>query len=271
MVKLEIDVIKPNLQVRDYESMVGPVVGILYSLERAKDVVKSARVVNGIVGRHIDEKGLKIMESDYEFINGENPGKRSGTFSFPLDKYLNSIDGFSGIKRVVLKEPELFGVTHIISSFSAEHEELTSWFNLKNDLADPQKAFDRMDGRGIIRIDREKSLENMKKLFEELDSKMLNQSAGLNISPIKYRDNENYFGFISLKESRKEGKEKVKLAKDELVEKLKEFDGPCLSLDAFELYMQCTGIRLNANALVSNYGDILLNPNWPERFFRFDP
>ena len=61
------------------------------------------------------------------------------------------------------------------------------------------------------------------------------------------------------------------MAKSELIEKLKEFDGLCLSLDSFNLIMQRNRLLYDAEDLVNKYGDILLNRNWGERFFVLDP
>lgn len=52
MVKLEIDVIRPNLQVKKAEYSIGEGHNILYSVYQ-ENLIKSARAINNIVKKHI--------------------------------------------------------------------------------------------------------------------------------------------------------------------------------------------------------------------------
>lgn len=59
--------------------------------------------------------------------------------------------------------------------------------------------------------------------------------------------------------------------KKKFVDELKEFEGPCLSYDARNIYCQFYRLAKDANTLANRYGDILVNPIWTEKFFRIDP
>jgi succinate dehydrogenase flavin-adding protein (antitoxin of CptAB toxin-antitoxin module) len=267
----KIDVANPNLHIRDYDTQIGRGFGLLYSLERLEDVLKSARVVNDVVKRYVNENGLKVRESDFNIVNEQGEHEKSETYSFPLNKYLDVLN----LRRsggVTSKMSELFRLGHTIDASSYEnHEELLKWSHLKRGLADPDKTFDEFEKDTFTRYDRVKTLDNMKGLFEELDAKIPDLFTKLGIFSVEYRNEASWIGFVSFSKLRGQDNEKVEAAKSELVEKLKEFRGLCLSLDAFGLYMQKARLYNDAGELVNSYGDILLNPNWQERFFRFDP
>ena len=75
-------------------------------------------------------------------------------------------------------------------------------------------------------------------------------------------------GFSQLKAK---DKSKIEEAKYYLVEKLKEVDGPCLSFDAPEIFIQMWELFYHAQELIQKYGDVLKTPDWKTRFFRLDP
>ena len=55
-----------------------------------------------------------------------------------------------------------------------------------------------------------------------------------------------------------------------LVNGLKNFDGPRLSLEAPRYMYQSKSLQEDAHILVANYGDILKNPGWRNRLLQID-
>ena len=229
MVEVKFYVVKPNLQVRDYKSKAGDAVALLYSLEKGDDVSKSARAIDDVVKKYISEKGLRVRESEFKVIKYKKKFEESETYSFPLAEYLDIFDERRNVEGITKKSTELFGLSHNVDASSYESDlELLRWASFKMGLANPNETFDELEEGYLIRYDRARTLDNMKRVFGELDVKIPHQSVGLTIIPAR-----DYVGFICLNKLREEGKEKIDSAKSELVEKLKEFKGPCLSHDAF--------------------------------------
>ncbi len=116
----------------------------------------------------------------------------------------------------------------------------------------------------------------MRRLLEELDPKIQDNYAELSIvagmipsskQGIKSQD----FGRIRLIQLKAKDRTKIEEAKADLVERLKEVDGPCLSFDAPQIYEQMQRLYEDAPELIQKYGDILISPNWKTRVFRLDP
>ena len=64
---------------------------------------------------------------------------------------------------------------------------------------------------------------------------------------------------------------RIEEAKADLVERLKEVDGPSLSFDAPQLHRQIMELYVDAPKLIRRYGDVLLTRDWERRLFRLDP
>ena len=80
-----------------------------------------------------------------------------------------------------------------------------------------------------------------------------------------------YLGAVILEQLKAKDKTKIEETKADLIERLKEIGGPCLSFDAPELFFQNNRLYEDASELIQKYGDILLNPVWRTRLFRLDP
>ena len=273
MPELKIDVVKPNLQVQRNEDGAS----FIYSLRNADDVFTIGEIVDDVVKRHVDERGLRARESDYQTLR-DGKAESSFTYIVPLRDYLKLLRSTSlrsdGLDSIGNEFSKLFGIYYAINACTHEDpSEMEYWQNLGKDLKkDPKELFGGFEDGVLLIYDRDKTLKNMKRYFEELDAKIPDLFALNNVFKVESeRFNKNYIGHICLRALREKGKEKTDRAASELVEKLKEFEGPCLSFDTLSLSVQRTGVLRDAAKIVNNYGDILLNPNWQERFFRFDP
>ncbi len=274
MAKVEIDVVKPNLHVHCYDSLFGRVNGIYLGLDDINSFVQSARAVNQVVRETLHADGLKVKESDLEaFKKGHTKWRDSETYTAPLDEYLDIFEERGRIPVLNRQYADLFKLDYIIDSTTLELSELDlgNWKKDRNVLSNPEKAFDGIDEGGPLKLDRTRSLDSIRKRYEELDSKIPDQIAELEVIPASLSQKPFFIGFVGLVELREDGRGKIESAQAKLVDKLKEFDGPCLSYETHTYYQQFWKLFGDAQNIVNSYGDILLNPNWQERFFRYDP
>ena len=120
-----------------------------------------------------------------------------------------------------------------------------------------------------LRLDRGKTLGEMKKLYEGLDLNMPDNCASFII--VNGKTMQQNFGMVDFLQLKAKDKTKIEKAKADLVEKLKEVEGPCLSFDAPGLYEQFARLYVDAPKLIEEYGDVLKNPMWRARLFKLDP
>lgn len=292
--EVKFDVIKPNLYV------VGE--RILFGIDNS-DVIPVSRSVNEIVKKYIGE--LKVMKADLEVAESGKGKKFERRYIVPLGKYLDALESPRGLKRVakhmlneLFNESEakylsnellplsgvthdaakLFGLDYLISAHTMEtEEEWRNWETVQRDLADPEKAFDKYDKDNLVyRLDRKKTLQEMKKLYKELDSKIPDNVASLlvvngHVPASEQTVKQQSLGLVTFRQLKAKDKEKIEEAKSQLVEKLKEVDGPCLSFDALDICVQMWNLYINASRLIERYGDVLKSPMWRTRLFRLDP
>ena len=158
-----------------------------------------------------------------------------------------------------------------------DFSDIGRWMRFQKDLANPEKLFDEYEQANIIlSVDREKTLQKMKELDQKLSLIIPDNHAELVIVDGKIPSGANeltnqILSVISLIPVKAWDRTKIEEAESELIEKLKEVDGPCLSLDAPSLFGQIVNLYQDAPMLIAKYGDILRGPAWQTRLFRLDP
>lgn len=269
--EVKFDIVKPNLYVVED--------GIYFGIG-ASDVVPTGEFVDEVIKRHIG--ALKVNESDIDVIQSGLSKKTEEKYTVPLKKYLNVLEketrNSGRLKEITNRAAKLFELSYLIDAQTIENsQDMKNWREVQKDLDDPEKAFNEFEKERLVhRLDRNKTLEEMKRLHQELDPKIPDNYAELVIvsghvpfgKETILRENLGVVNFLQLKAK---DKTKIEEAKSELVEKLKEVDGPSLSFDAPEIYRQMIGLYLNAPGLIEKYGDVLKSPMWKTRLFRLDP
>ena len=274
MVKIEFDIIKPNLHIIRYKGNYdNEVIKVIYGLHKSDHVVNTAKAINEIVKKHIDDAGLKVTESDLETREKGRCERIKTEYNVSLDKYLEN-ERLN--KEIITDNSRLFNVGYLLDASTLENpDNMDGWSRLKRDIAKGDKLFDELEEDQPFRYNRKETLKNMKKLYERMDSKIPDQHASLYIlQGLISSGSETRIGYIGgavLLELREKGKAKIEEAKSELIERLKEFKGPCLSSDARIIMRQTCKLCEDSPSLIAKYGDILLNPNWRQRFFMLDP
>jgi len=270
--ELKYNVIKPNLYIAEDE--------VVFSADPS-DIISVARSIDEIVGKHISE--LKVKESDIETIRtGKSKLSKENTApTSPLREYLSALEEdrehTDAIRGITNDSTKLFGISYLIHASTLRNpKEVIQWCALREMLIDPDKGFDEYENEDLFRLDRQKTLEQIKKLNEESSPKIPDNSAEFFVMcgsvRAKYLLPElKNVGMIKLIQLKAKDRTIIDNAKSELVEKLKEVDGPCLSLDAHPLLKQVGRMYSDASELIQKYGDILKDPAWKTKFFRFDP
>lgn len=269
--EVKFNIIRPNLCVTGDE--------IYFGID-SSDVIPVSRSINESIGKYIGV--LKVKESDLDVAESEESKNTSKDYSVPLTKYLDVIERKSkyefGKSEITNSSAELFGLTYVINAQTIENGyDVADWRALQRDLADPDKAFDKHDKSNLVyRLDREKTLKEMRKLHEELNPKIQDNYAEFAIVNEQIPSSEKTItpqklGVINLIQLKAKDKTKIKEAKADLVERLKEVDGPSLSFDAPQTYRQMMRLYADAPKLIQNYGDVLRIPMWQTRLFKLDP
>ncbi len=269
--EVKFDVVKPNLHVIPGIE----VYRILFSLD-GSEVIPVCRDIDRIVAEYIGD--LKVKKGGLE-VAETGKSEIPGTYEVPFKKFLDVLETSENPDFTITTAPaKLFGLSYIVDAQTIEdYKGIRLWKNLQKDLSEPDDAFDREERRfefEFAKLDREKTLEEMKKLYQKLDQKVPENYAeiyvtdGLTLS--SYEDKK--VGSIVVRQLKAKDRTNIENCKSGLIERLKEVDGPCLSFDASGLIVQSLKLEVDAQKLVNNYGDILTNPNrWRERLFRLDP
>lgn len=262
--KTEIEVVKPNLQV------VGD--SVYFSVD-AMQFVDASRSVGEAVKKHIG--ALRVTPDMYRLASS-GKGDESHSYTIELEQYLAAVkrrwelEGTGGFTN---SHAKFFGLGYLLNASSVENkEDVEKWEGLRQFLEKPDEFFDNNEKVSIenanfisVIFDRQKTLERARALYEELGSRMPEDCA------LVYVTNNPIVGVVGFGQVKSKDRGKIEEAKAEVVERLKGFNGRCLSLDAHSLHTQHWKLLHDAGLLVNNYGDILLNPDWKERFFRYDP
>ncbi len=265
--EVKFDVVRPNLY------FVGD--NIYFGIDPS-DVIPVSRTIDEVVGKHIGV--LKVQKFDFEAIVSGKAEKSATGYDTLLSRYLNAVAEKNPTHfGITSSEANLFGLRYIIDAQTQEEtRSIHEWRNLQRGLVNPDDTFDRMERDSPVILDRERTLEKMRKLYQELDSKMPENYADLFITVGELPAAEHnlklqYVGRIILAQVKAGDESKIEEAKADLVEKLKEVEGPCLSFGTPQLLQQMASLYVNASELIRNYGDVLKFPNWRTRFFSLDP
>lgn len=290
MTEVKFSVVKPNLYVLDDQE-------VIFGVD-SSDVIRVSRSVDEVVRMHIGE--LRIRKSNLDTINtGSGILEDNKGYTEPLGAYLDAVEGeikkrgTSEIaKGITTSAARLFGLNYLINASTAQYpSEVAFWLGLQGMLKNADKIFvsgaeEEVEGDIHIRIDkliivnREKTLEKMRKAKSELDPKMPDNYAEFYMvrgeiprTDMRVRSEggrESYVGRVGFQRVKAEDRTKIGEARSELVERLKEVGGPCLSLDAHSVLSQHVGLFEKAPGLIAQYGDVLMNPDWRARFFKLD-
>lgn len=270
--EVKLNLIKPNLYTTNNE--------VYFGID-GSDVIPVSRSVDEIIKKHIGI--LKVKESDLDatkFGKGEN---KEGIYRVPLTKYLDIVEKKFEPESIAEygltnDSARLFGLSYFIHAKTIEDNlETINWLKLEQYLIDPDKTFKACGESELVCIlDREKTLEEMKKLHEKLGLNIPDNFAKFSMvtGQVPYEKDElklQNLGVISFAQLKAKDRTKIEEAKTTLVERLKEVDGPCLSFDAPQIYKQMMGLFADAPELIQKYGDILRTPLWKTRFFKLDP
>lgn len=268
--EVKFDIVRPNLY------MVGD--EVYFGID-SSDIIPVSRSVDKIIEKQIGV--LKVKKTNLEVADFGKSRTTEKVYDTPLRRYLDireeqfKVGKIAGITNNAAK---LFDLGYLIDAQTVENgKDMNDWRLLQHDLANPDEDFDRFERNFLFyKLDREKTLKEMKKLYEELDQKTPDNYAEFVVvnGDIPFSEHEiktQHLGVVSFVQLKAKDKTKIEEAKIDLVERLKEVDGPCLSFDAPRIYKQMIGLYLNASELIQNYGDILKSPMWQTRLFRLDP
>lgn len=265
--KVKFDIVKPNLYVVGDKVCFGA---------DPSDIISISRSIDEVVKKYVGD--LKVKKSDVEVIKSGKSNKTERKYSVPLKIYLDALEEktkYSGdFIGITDKSSQLFGLSHIIDAETIENgNDISQWRKLQKDLANPKKAFDEYDKKSLVYIlDRKKTLKEMKELHQELDPRIPDNHAELVVVSGYVPSGEKTptiknLGVVSFVQLKAKDKTKIEKAKSQLVERLKDIEGPCLSLDTLDIYRQMTKLYTDAPELIQKYGDVLKSP-WKTRLFK---
>jgi len=279
IMKVEFDVVRPNLLVTESENIAGGRSNDIYfSMNHVGYIVPTSMVVDELVKSNGNR--LMVRESDLKIVKTAKPQKDSDKFTIPLreyldayEKFINDCEGFC-----IGSDPEkAFGFHHEVNSFNYDDpKDIRLWGKITHDLKDPEKAFDEFEAdSSFMKLDREKTLSEMQKLQGELDSEVgdfwVSYSARLVHQKIGSDFHLRGLGRIHISELKGVGDE-YDAFRESLIKVLDEVDGPTLSYDCHNLSYQASHISHNLDKLMENAGDIITSPKgWQERLFLIDP
>ena len=263
--KLEFDIIKPNLYMHGDD--------IYFSADDSYNRISVSKFIDKVVSKHLGD--LKVQESVLKLIKDDEEFEESKQYSVPLSEFLDVLEKKNRFVAITNNSAKLFDIGHLIDSQTNENSiDVRRYGKLKEILSNPDKHFDESDERYLFDIlDREKSLEKMKKLYNELDSKMLENNAEFLLLDGHFIPSNDSVpvGRICFSQVKTKDKTNIEKAKTDLIEILKQVEGPCLSLDSPGLFRQACELYGNASKVIANYGDIIKDPLWKTKFFKLDP
>ncbi|MBI2110634.1 hypothetical protein HYT51_02545 [Candidatus Woesearchaeota archaeon] len=280
MAEIKYDVIKPNLYIHSN--------CVYFGLEPA-DFVKASRCIDEVVSRNIGS--LKISEVDFlvrldlgKIKHSEEEMETLRKYTKPLEDYLKTFpDGIIPLERDLEGEisneyAKLFNVGYLVHAVTLEDPSLVGiWNKLKLSRDEVLKDIEKDESLNKLlglRIDAERTLAERKRIYDELSSSIPKSCAGLTVVNGEITLNgfgdQKLAGCVAFNQLKDDGQESIENTKSELVERLKSFDGPCLSRDVPQLIDQVLNLTYFAKNIVLSYGDVL-TPLWRSKLFRFDP
>lgn len=284
--EVKFDIIKPNLYV--VNGAFQDASEIYFALLDG-DLVPASRHVDSVVRESIGQ--LKVRNSDIEMQHG-NPTEIDRIQSVPLGQYLAEIE-----ERVPFVSPEeairgekyghpfvpisdwnadFFGLQEVLYAHTEEDLRLTlEYQRLKSFIENFEDAVKDLEGNRPFRLDKKSTRKSMEQRLEELSSQIGEQAVAYHVEngtmPAGDNSRDHFLvARISLYPTRVDDKDKIQRVQTSLVEGLKEFSGPRLSLEAPRYMHQSKNLQENAHILVANYGDILRNPGWRNHLLQID-
>lgn len=259
---VDLNLVKPNLH-----SFGDGICFAIYSY----DVVSAGAFINEVVREDIGE--LKVRKTDLSAANGVRM-EGEELYTTPLSQFLEVISEkqlgeYEGISKDSARR---FGLSYIIGSSTAEDTgEVRDWIKLQACLTNPENFFDNYEKNIVYRLDRKKTLREMKKLKQELAPKIPDNLAEFTMvrgyAPYQEEITQPAdLGVINFFQLKTKDRKKIEKTKSKLIEVLKAFEGPVLSLDALRINGQIFSLYENSFVLINCYGDVL-SSNWKNRLF----
>lgn len=271
-------VVKPNLYVCSTKESVGRDV---YFSTTMKNLVSVSRNVDDVALRHT--RRLRVEKAVYDILKSGETKEEEPGYTTALCDYLDELEKrLSSNPRVPLlgfSTPEmyLFGAGPILidaKNVQQGPQEIATWQDLEKTLSNPKEVFDTFEKKAeYTRLDRERTLEKIRKLRQELEPGIPEVYTKFLVLPAKVEARRELVvvGRVCFEQMKKTERPIIEEATSELVEKLKEFPGPTLSYDAPSIMQQAIDLYVDAGRLITRYGDVLANPNWLERLLKTDP
>jgi len=292
MTKIEIEFVKPNMIVVDRGYFVLEDDGIdnkreqmLYIGLNAADFLPACEVIDEVIKENIGE--LKVKESDYEIARSGFAQETSEKYTFPLSEYFQLLRNpdRKGSPSITYESASVLGdIAYLLDASTCEvPHNIGVYFLLEKNLKDADKAIDKQEERffrKIFKFARKDTKKAMEETYNSLKDELSDNEARLYAvagQRVLFPESRDLYlvAQVSLINIKEQGKAQLEDTKATLIDKLKEFRGPCLSLDAPSIMNQVRGVYDTADELVGKYGDILVPllqiPIWKTRLFRFDP
>ncbi len=265
--EIKFNLVKPNILVDG---------NCVYASIPKDQVVSFARDVDEVVGRNIGT--LHVRERDVGAVTKKKKKKKSKEI-VPLSDYLavfeQNMDSTS-----VLTTPayNLFGAgDYLVDAFTLEKgnvDEVRKTNEFLKNLGAYVKYIREAFGTSI---DKEATRKHLSERLVKLEEGLAEKHGGLwiisGLAPSRalrsFYDNSIAVGRIGLG-SRNEDDATLIKTREELVDKLKGYDGERLSLDVPSLMDQAYRMNVDGASLMANYGDVLDNPEWRKRMIMLD-
>lgn len=269
--EVKIDVIQPNmLHAND---------AIYTSLFPADEVIPFCKKAAGIIEKNIGP--LYTLSYFEKCLEAGKPGLdlESVDYDFPLTKYLETFESKNKEHKGVIALTVPGSISFNLGMFVDAQN-----YKLIDEARDILQIQEFIQNPNLIQchkacaIDKKKTVKNIKKEYDKLIKKFPDTYVSLTAMPIlplsvektKAAEDTDCIGVIQFANISGSNKEKIETTKDELVEALKGFDGPRLSLDAPILCTQLMDLFYNSYNFILRYGDVI-QQNRESRFFIIDP
>ncbi len=266
--EIKFDVVKPNLLVEKNN---------IYINVPREQLVPFARDVDEVVARNIG--ALHVRESDVGAVTDDQKKKRSKE-KVPLSDYLAVLGDLGQRKSLSIPSYVLLGAgDYLIDAWTLEKSkdvdpaEIKQTRGFLKNLGDHVKYIGKSFG---VPIDEEVAKKHLKERLSKLEEGLAERFADLwvisGLAPIKFLesfyDNTIVVGRVILG-SRTENDETVAKTREELVEKLKAYDGIRLSLATPLLMDEAYKVHLDGHSLMADYGDVLYH-EWRKKLIMLD-
>lgn len=272
--ELEYETITPNLFVSEY---------CIYFTLKSKNLIPLTKSIATIIEKHIGT--LKEHTPDTEVLKSSEAVKeRSELYSDPLPEYLEALSANhpkpSGTYATITHESlRCLRISHTISAQNVEDSvNIDRWRRYKKVLENPDEYFNNFEEDAFdLVIDREKTLKNIEASIEEIKPQLPESYAGLLILHTdsvaeeiddEYRHYMANIGRISFYPLTSDNIEKIEAAKSELIDLLKETEGPALSENAPSAIEQACILYHSSPEWHTACPDIIGKPLWQVKLYK---